>query len=75
MLGDGMRFKVQRGKNDLYESLDANGSTLDMSPDQRQYQSSVWKDDAQMALIAPWTRSFERIDPVKPHRDVDMEMV
>ncbi|KAG0084381.1 Palmitoyltransferase [Podila epicladia] len=76
MLGDGMRFKVQRGKNDLSESFDANGSvTLDMSPGRHQYQSSVWKDDAQMALIAPWTRSFERIDPVKPHRDADMEMV
>lgn len=75
MLGDGMRFKVQRGKNDLSESLDTNASvSLDMSLD-RHRQSSVWKDDAQMALIAPWTRSFERIDPVKSHRDVELEMV
>ncbi|KAG0343089.1 hypothetical protein BG004_005487 [Podila humilis] len=77
MLGDGIRFKVKRDKSDLSSILTDDGSvSIAMSPSDRSYRpSSVWKDDAQMAVIAPWARSFERIGPAKTHREGDLEMV
>ncbi|KAF9404109.1 Palmitoyltransferase [Podila epigama] len=73
MLGDGLMFKVKRGKHEMFDSmLSEDGSvSINMAP----HTSSKWKDDDQMALIAPWTRSFERVEPVNSNRDINMEMV